>query len=515
VGETLTQEELNRTDRTKTDPFFDTEHLKTDLKGRCIRGGAATTFGQGAKILIRMVSVPIMARLLSPEEFGLVGMVTVVTGFVLMFRDMGLSTAVIQRAEINRAQISTLFWINTGIGLALSVLTAALAPAIAWFYGEPRLKVLTLVLAMGFIFGGLTIQHQALLKRHMRFAALAVIDVSGILIGITAAIVAAYLGAGYWSLVFMSLVSSAAVAIGVWVALDWRPGWPCWHSSVRSMLSFGRNVIGYRIVNYLARNTDKMLLGRFEGRFVLGLYGVAYGLLMMPLSQITGPIISVALPALSRIQNDRQRYVNYYRKLIELLSFIIMPLTIFLAICSQSVINLLLGDQWRAASRIFQILAITAFIQPLSSTAGIVLLSLGRSGRLLKFGIFNSLVIVLSFAVGIQWGAIGIAAAYAIANYLVLFPSLWYCFRGTPVSVAVAIRTISRPAIASLVTAAVVLLAQPCLLGLPDLGIFVISFVIAFPAYLLMWILMPGGKQILRDFVSYIALIYPKKAADD
>ena len=238
--------------------FFDTEYLRADLKGRSIRGGAATISAQGVKFLLHTGSIVILARLLTPGDFGLIAMVATVTNFVRMFKDMGLSTATVQRAEINHAQISTLFWVNTAIGVTLAVLTAALAPAIAWFYGEPRLTVVTIVLAGTFIFSGLTIQHQALLRRHMCFVKLGVIEVAGLLVGVATAIVAAWRGAGYWSLIFMQLSVTGTIAVGVWAASGWRPGWPRRRAGSRSMLAFGRNITGFHIINYFARNNKLM-----------------------------------------------------------------------------------------------------------------------------------------------------------------------------------------------------------------------------------------------------------------
>jgi O-antigen/teichoic acid export membrane protein len=507
----LIEEKVSSPGQQTGDNFFDTEYLKADLKGRAIRGGAATAFAQGARFILRTGSTVVLARLLTPKDFGLVAMVMAVINFAIMFKDMGLSMATVQKDKINHVQISMLFWINTAIGAILALLTILLAPAIASFYAEPRLKAVAVAMAAVFVFGGLTIQHQALLRRNMRFVILAVIEVAGLLVGVTAAIVAAWRGAGYWSLVFMHVAMAATIAVGVWVASGWRPGWPRRASGARSMLTFGRDIISFRMVNYFARNTDNILLGRFYGSGVLGLYSKAYGLLMLPISQITGPLTAVAMPALSRIQDDPKRYTSYYTKLILLLSFISMPLIVFLAVCSKSVIHLILGEQWLGAGRIFQILAITAFIQPVSNTAGVVMLSLGQSGRLLKFGIVNSVLVVASFVVGIRWGAVGVASAYAVANYLILFPMLWYCFRLSPVSTSAFVKAVARPAIASLVMASVILVALPFLGSRMHVAIIGYCFVIGLSSYFLVWLLMPGGIQILRDFRQYVVLVFSKK----
>jgi len=493
------------------DEYFDTSHLKADLKGRSVRGGAVTMAAQGAKFFLQIGSTVVLARLLTPQDFGLIAMVTAVTGFVVMFKDMGLSMATIQRAEINHGQISTLFWINVLLSLGIMLVTAALAPAIAWFYDEQRLTWITLALAGAFIFGGLTIQHQALLKRQMRFVTLALIQIISISAGILAAIIAAWQGMGYWALVIQQLAIAIANLIAVWVACGWRPDLPTRRSGIRGMLAFGSHITGFNVINYFARNSDNILIGRFCGSGTLGLYSKAYNLLLLPISQIRGPLNAVALPALSRIQDDPNRYKSYYTKLLLLISFISMPLTVFMSVCSKSFIPLLLGDQWLGASSIFQVLAIAAFIQPAASTRGLVLVTMGQSGRYLKFGLINGVLIVASFAIGIRWGAIGVALAYTIANFLILIPSLWYCFRLTPISVATFFKAIVRPVIASLTMAMVVQLGHRFVFGQPDIIIISISLIIGLLTYLLTWTLLPGGLQLLHDFCFYISLVFQKQ----
>jgi len=403
-----------------------------------------------------------------------------------------------------------------GIGGLLAGLLAALAPVIARFYGEPDLTGLTCVLALGLIFGGLTIQHQALLKRQMRFGALATIEVISMITGAGVAVAAALLGAGYWALVLMQLATSATLAIGVWAALEWRPGLPNLRSGIRSMLSFGRDVVGFRLASYFARNSDKILIGRVCGKAVLGSYGRAYSLVTMPLSQIIWPITSVAMPALSRLQNEPRRYTAYYTRLVQLLSFLIMPLVAFLVVSSQSVVNLVLGHRWAQVGPILEVLAIAAFVQPVLSTTGIVLLSLGRSSRLLKFGVAHSSLIVCAFLIGVHWGAIGVARGYAIVNYAVLLPALWYCFRGTPVKMGTAVRAAWRPGVASFAMAvAATAVKRWYLVGTPDIAVVGGCLAAGLCAYLVTWALVPGGTTVLKDFAGYVALIFSRKQREN
>ena len=268
----------------------------------------------------------VLARILTPRDFGLIAMVAAVTRFILVFKDLGLSMATVQKAEINHGQISTLFWINIAISSALMLLTMALAPGVAWFYKEPRLAWVTLALASAFIFGGLTVQHQALLRRQMRFVTLATIDISSMAAGVATGVICGLAGLGYWSLVLMQLVTPITMAAGVWIASGWRPGPPVRRSGVREMLAFGGYLTGFSVVNYFARNLDKILLGRFWGSQSVGIYTKAYFLLLLPLSQVTAPITAVVVPALSRLQNEPKRYRNYYLKAIKLIAYITAPL---------------------------------------------------------------------------------------------------------------------------------------------------------------------------------------------
>jgi O-antigen/teichoic acid export membrane protein len=232
---------------------------------------------------------------------------------------------------------------------------------------------------------------------------------------------------------------------------------------------------------------------------------------MLPISQIRNPLESVAIPALSHIQNDPVRYKRYYIKLVTLLALITMPLMVFLFVCADQVIGLLLGSKWSGAANIFKILSVAAFIQPVATTWGLVLVSLGQSKRYLKWGIANSILIVLSFIVGLPWGAIGVAAGYTIATYVLLLPTLWYCFRRTPISITDFFSAILRPMIASICMGGAIFAGYSFLANQPDIVVVVACFVLGLLAYLLVWVLIPGGIQTLRELFSYMLLALRKK----
>jgi len=432
---------------------FSTEHLTGDLKRRSVRGGAATFAGQGAKFILNLGSTMVLARILTPQDFGLIAMVTAVTAFIMIFRDLGLSMATVQRAEINHGQISTLFWINVALSAALMLVTLVLSPAVAWFYEDPRLVAVTAALSIAFLFGGLTVQHQALLRRQMRLSAVATIDVVSMAAGILTALLCAWAGMGYWALVWMQIATAVANAAGVWIASDWRPGWPVRRSGVRSMLAFGGNLTGFGIVNYFARNFDNVLIGRFCGAQSLGLYSRAYSLLLFPIGQITAPMTAVAVPALSRLQSEPERYRRFYLKAIKLIAYVSMPLVAAMGVLSTEIVRLVLGKEWLDASPIFMVLALAAILQPVGSTVGWIYISGGQTRRMFAWVCIVTPLILLSFISGLPWGAIGVASGYAICNILIIVPQFSFALKYSPVSIRDVLSVMYRPLTLSVIIA--------------------------------------------------------------
>ncbi|MGH9333366.1 MAG: lipopolysaccharide biosynthesis protein, partial [Vicinamibacteria bacterium] len=372
--------------------YFDIQHLKTDIRRRSVRGGAFTLTSQLGRAALHLASTAILARLLTPGDFGLVAMATALTAFLYLFREMGLSTATVQRAEVNHGQISTLFWINLGMGALMGVVLIALARPIAWFYQRPDLTNVVLVLALALPLGALAVQHRALLQRQMRFGVLGAIELTSVMTGTVAAIALALSGAGYWSLVAMPLATELVSSVGTWIACGWRPGLPRRGSGVRAMLGFGGNLAAFNLVNYLARNLDNILIGKFLGPGPLGQYSRAYGLLMMPLRQVNAPLGAVAVPALSRLADSPERYQRGYCDVLQKTQMLLLPGIAFLMVCADWVIFLVLGPQWRDAAAIFAFLGLAGITQPLTNTTGWLFITQGRSCEKLRCGFLGACI---------------------------------------------------------------------------------------------------------------------------
>lgn len=495
----------------KPKQYFNTDHLKGDLKGRSVRGGAVTLAAQSSKFILRMGSTVVLARLLAPEDYGLIGMATVIIGFVELFKDLGLSAATVQKAEVNHQQISTLFWINLIISCLVGLIVAVSAPAVAWFYNEPRLTGITLALASSFLFGGLTVQHQALLQRQMQFATLAKIDIISMVVSIAVAIVAARYGMGYWALVLMQIASAITNAALVWLTCSWRPGKPLKATGVRSMLAFGGNLTGFRLVNYFSRNLDNVLIGRYWGSQELGLYAKAYQLVLLPIQQINNPVNSIALPALSSLQNDPEKYCRYYYKAILLITTLGMPIVCFMFAAADKVILLMLGEQWLGAVPIFRFLMPAAFIGTFNVAGGWVYQSLGRTDRQFRWGIVTSTINVIIFLISVRWGAIGVAAAFGLSRPIIFLLNISYCYLDTPLRITKFLSTISKPAISSIVAGILVAIINQLLkISLSLVGELLIIFVLymSIYMYLLLWIF--DEKQNLLTIMSQMKSLKKK-----
>src|SRR5438045_5419294 len=261
--------------------YFETDHLLDNLQGRTFRGGFLTLISQAVKVLLQVLSAAVLGRLLLPRDFGLLAMVMSVTAFIGMFKDLGLSNATVQRPKITHGQVSGLFWINCALSLGVALVVAMLAPFIAWFYHEPKLLAITLVLSGNFIFSGLTVQHQALLRRQMQFKTTAVIDMVSMVCGVATAISMAGMHFGYWSLVGAQFATTITYCALVWTNCKWRPGLFQRGVGLRPMLSFGGHITGFTVLNYFTRNFDNILIGRVLGSAPFGIYSMASALVLL------------------------------------------------------------------------------------------------------------------------------------------------------------------------------------------------------------------------------------------
>jgi O-antigen/teichoic acid export membrane protein len=483
------------------DRFFETDSLKANLKSKSIRGGAYMLTSEGTNMVITLASTSVLARILMPSDFGLLGMVFALTAIAERFKDIGLGRATIQKKDLSHAEVSNLFWLNAAVGIGISLLICLLSGAIARFYHEQRLTHIAMALSITFLFGGFTIQHQALLNRRMRFLATGTISTGALAFSNGVAILLALKGFGYWSLVSREILRSVLLAIGIFVACPWVPALPDRQQKLPHHMRFARHVTVFNLVTYLTSSVDQILLGRFAGASALGIYRQAFQLVMMPLNQLTAPVQSVSEPLFSALQDDAEKYKRGFQKTVSALSLITMPLAAGIFMCSQQIVSLLLGQRWLAAVEIVRILAIAAFLRPAISTIGFVMISCGKTARYMALGILDSLALVVAVSVGVLWGARGVAVGHVAATYVVFLPFVWWALKGTPVELSLWLRSIARPLACSLLMAAVLYLLQaqiPLRNGFVALSLSVAVGAICYFAGMLA---LPGGRVALSGLL--------------
>ena len=431
-----------------------------DLKERTIRGGSARIVAQAANFTLRVGSVMVLSRLLEPRDFGLLGMVTAFTGVLGLFRDFGLSAASVQRATVTEDQASTLFWINVLVGTILTAITVFLAPVVATFYREPRLFWVMSLVAIGFLFNGAGVQHSAVLQRQMRFTALAWIDIVSLIVSTAVAIAGAEAGYGYWALAAMTVSLPLTGTVGLWLVSAWVPGMPCRCAGIRSMMRFGGIVTLNSLVVYIAFNFEKILLGRFWGAEVLGMYGRAYQLIRIPTDNLNSAVGEVAFSALSRIQDDPSRLKRYFLKGYSLVLALTLPLTITCALFAEDLIFVFLGPRWKEAAGIFRLLAPTIVVFAIANPLGWLLSSIGMVGRGLKMALVMAPLMIASYIIGLPYGPRGVAFAYSTTMILCVVPLIAWAVRGTVLSLYDVLLTAGRPLISGIVAAALALTLQ-------------------------------------------------------
>lgn len=475
-----------------------------DLKKKAVKGGALTMSARLLTILIQISSIIILSRLLSPTDFGLIAMVTAITAFMGIFRDMGLSTAVIQKKDLEHSQINTLFWLNIAVGLFLTLLTIALAPLIAGFYERPELKPVVMLLGTTFLIASFGAQHAALLQRDLNLKPKVIADVSGAFMMLMVSVLLAYNDYGFWALAWGTVAGALTTTLLYFKGSSFTPTRPEIAKGTRDLVNFGANVTLFEVLNYFHRNLDNILIGKFSGPTVLGFYSRAYQLMMLPISSLREPINAISFPVLSRLQHDPVEFKKYYKNIVALLAFLSMPLMAFLVANATNVVDVALGKGWEGVVPLFVLLGISGFIQAVASLRGLVLLSLGLSKRYALWGLVNTTAVTIGFIVGIQWGAEGVALSYAIVNYTLLYPSLWYFFRNTPVKPSDFFASIVLPACSSIVAAGLSYYIMKNFSFEYVLLHILCSGIVFLIIFLIVIIVMPNGLATLKSFKSLL-----------
>jgi O-antigen/teichoic acid export membrane protein len=411
--------------------YFQTDHLKSGLRAKAVRGAGAVIFSQMFSVAGQLVGTMILARLLTPVDFGLLAMAMT---FSLLFENLGfigITEAIVQREDVDHGMITSLFWFNLLVSLSLTVVFMLLAPWIADFYGEPRVKGVAVGVALSIVACNLSTVHMGLLQRNMQFYETSLIAVASKWINMIVAILLAWYGWGYWSLVAGAVAMTSSTAAGAWLFCSWRPGPPSLHRGIGPLIRFALHTYGNYLLSYGSKNFGNLLIGWHFGSQSLGYFKKAYDLFSLPATFLTTNLASVALSSLSRIADEPEKYRRTYLESISTLAFIGMPLSAVLTVAGRDIILFVLGPQWTKAGDIFTYLGMGIGVMLIYATNGWLHLSLGRADRWLRWGVVEFVVTFLLIGIGMFFGPEGVALSWTLSFYILLAPGLRYA--GSPV----------------------------------------------------------------------------------
>lgn len=387
---------------------------------RRLLGGLAWTGGsQVVGQVVRMVVAVALARILAPEDYGLAAIALVFASLVLVFSDLALGAALVQRPSLTEDDRSTAFWMTVGTGMLFTVVGVLAAKPTAAFYGNASVAPLCAVLSVTFVITSLGATHEALMVRRMAFGQLERRTMAAGLVGAAVGIGTALATRSAWAIIAQQVAEAIVSTILLWAFSPWRPRWRFSRASARSLGGFSGYLVGHRLLYYFHRNADNILIGRFIGPAALGAYVLAYNLMLFPFSRIAGPVQRVLAPAFARMQDEPERLAGTWLRAVRLLASLSVPALAGLVVVAPEFVRLVLGEKWAAVVPIIQVLAWVGIVQSLQSLNTDVLQALGRTSAVFRFTIIFSTTHLIAFVIGLQWGVVGVAVAYAVSTTLV------------------------------------------------------------------------------------------------
>jgi O-antigen/teichoic acid export membrane protein len=442
-----------------------TEKPASSLRGRVLRGvvwkAISQALGQGTSTIVAII----LARLLVPSDYGIAAMVIVFAAVVPVFSDVALGAALVQRRNLTEADKSTVFWTSTGVGLAFTILGFLASWPIADFYGEPEVQPLFAALSLTFVVTALSGTQKALLTREMNFRRLELMLMGANLAAGIGGIALAVAGYGAWAIIGQQVIAAVVTTALLWFLTGWTPSFTFSMASLRSMFRFSANVFSTRLLFYVNRNADNLLIGRVLGSTALGMYALAYNLMLVPSSRLTWPVTDVLFPAFSEIQDDARRVAQAWFRVTRAIGAVTVPAMLGLIVVAPEFVVVVLGDKWSPAIPLVRLLAWVGLLQSLQGLNSSILLARDRTGTLLRYAVIVAVATVASFLGGIHWGVVGVAAAYAIASTIVEPYYTWLTARSIDASLRELWSSISGVAQAAGAMAVVVLAAREALIG--------------------------------------------------
>lgn len=419
----------------------DSSLSRADLAATAARGALLTLSGQGGRIALQLLSVIILARLLGPADFGLVAMASAFIGIGELLRDFGLSSAAIQSKELTKDQRDTLCWLNIALGAALSMLIFFTAPAIARLFGAVELAPIVQWLSLVVLFGGASTQYRASLTRELHFGRLVACELIAPTVGLSLGIIAALSGWGAYALVVQQVCNAAVGLISVAIAGRWFPGRPRLRSDLRPFITYGGNLFLSQVLVYASKNVDTVMLGTRFGATAVGIYDRAFQLMMTPITQLNAPFTRVALPVLSKLQDEPELFQRYLLRAQKLLMYFMVLILSFAASQAVPIVNIVLGSKWAESATILQILAVGGIFQMVGYSTMWIFLAKGLTKDWLLFTVAARSLMIGLIVCGSAGGVVGVAVGYSVGLAVQWPLGLWWVRQVRGVNARAMLRT--------------------------------------------------------------------------
>lgn len=491
-----------------------------EFKTKVVKGAGINIVAQFLGFVCQIAGVVVLARLLSPKDFGLVAMVTAFSQWLMNFGINGFTEFIIQKQNITDEEVSSIFWLHLFLAILLAGGFALFGGFLVDFYAESALRGIAAAMSISIILQALSTGPLALLKREIRFVSIAIVELVAVILSVVLAIMAAVSGMAYWAVVTRQLTIPAVIMVGAWILCPWRPGRPGGLSMALPGLKYAFQVYGNFTLGYLTRSIDKILLGKFHGPGVLGNYDRASSLAAMPANQMLTPLHGIALATLSRLRQDRTRFSSYYTKAISIVAYLGIMAALVITISAEDLVLLVLGAEWAGAGRIVMALGPGIAGALVYETHSWLHLSLGTANRWLKWSLFSSALTVIIYFLAAPFGAVAMAIAYSGRTYALIAPALWYAGRPIQLSLRLVISSVWAYFASAMIVCLLWLLLSAyespldeLLRGFSLLNRIVITSSIAAFLYLGFVILLQRNVKSLREIISLIPLVLSRREA--
>lgn len=473
----------------------------TDLASAAARGGASTVLFQVVRMVIGIATMIVVARILSPSDFGLFAMILAIIGLAEVLRDFGFMNAAAQSKTLSDAQASNLFWINAGLGAVLGTVLFAAAPLIAAFYDEPRLADLTRALSLIFLLNGISVQFKAHLVRALKIFQVNVSETAAQLLGSVVVVTLSSSGLGYWSLFWQQLTVAVLALAFVAIFAGWLPRIPA-RAPMKQFVRYGSALAGQQSLNYVVRNVDTVSIGALLGASLLGFYDRAYQLLMIPIGQFNAPLTRVAVPTLARLWNSNGAFERYLHVAQKVAAFVTVPFFALMIGLGEVGVVVIYGERWALAGVVLQVLAVGGIFRSLMQITYWAYLSSGRTGTMLRFDLIALPLLAGTIVCGLPWGIIGVATAHSIGYAIYWFTGLWWMTRRIGLDFLPFVRTAARSLIVASIVAAAGLISA---MVLPSpLTALIVGMLVSFACVLLLALL---ARPIKADYLTVLRVV--------